>query len=377
MEKSNHLYYYNSVDIFAPDRSNVITKYENLPGHNLFKYNFRLFNVNISMVDRTHNIQTPINIGVAPQCEMPAYDPAFSGDFGTICEQRARQLLDHAARTGQKLTVLYSGGIDSTLILVSLLKVGTPNELKERVLVLLNEVSIHENPRFYYEHIIKKFNCASSYGFREFLGKPGHMVITGEGNDQLFGSAVLRDFVHHWGEDVINSRGTDGLMIDLIDFKVKNKQHSARLVDIFNQSFYNAPIELPTVFHKFWWLNFTLKWQSVYMRLLAYTLPKYRNNIKLEHNYSTFFHIPDLQLWVMKNSDQLIGDTWLTYKQECKDIIYAYNKDQEYRDRKAKWGSLFRVVSNKKLAWAFDSNLQYYDDCYPEWIWEEDNDFII
>lgn len=377
MVKSNQeLYYYNSVDIFAPERSNVIGRYENLPGHELFKYNFRLFNVNISMVDRTNSITTPINIGVAPQCLMPDYDPTFSKGLAEITEQRARELLDHAQATGQILTVLYSGGIDSTLILVSLLKAGSPEEIKKNVLVLLNEVSIHENPNFYYDHIIRKFRCASSYGFRDFLGKPGYMVITGEGNDQLFGSAVLRDFVHNWGEQIIHEYATNKLMADLIDLKVKNRSHSERLVDVFNLNFDRAPIELPTVFHKFWWLNFTLKWQSVYMRLLAYTRPEYRSNIDLEHNYSTFFHIDDLQQWVLKNHNDLIGDTWLTYKQPCKDIIYDYNKDVEYRDRKSKWGSLFRVVSNKKLAWAFDSSFNFYDDCYPSWIWNEDNDFV-
>ena len=44
---------------------------------------------------------------------------------------------------------MYSGGIDSTLIMVSLLKVATDKELKENVIVLLTQASIFENESFF------------------------------------------------------------------------------------------------------------------------------------------------------------------------------------------------------------------------------------
>lgn len=374
MEKFNSLYWYNSVDIFSNKKGT--DQYIDLPGYDLFRNIFLLFTPNMSIVDRTGSIVTPVNVKLAEQCALPAYDANFSLSYDEICQGRARKLLDHVQSTGQKLTVLYSGGIDSTLMLVSLLKTATQQELTDHVLVLLSDYSINENPRFYYDHVIKRFNCASSYNFRDYIGRPGHMIITGEGNDQLFGSVVMSDFSQNFGEKFLTQEYTDSAMIETIHLKTQNQAYSESLTDIFNKIFNNSPVDLPTIFHRYWWINFTIKWQSVYMRLLAYTRPEYRANIILGHNYDTFFHIPATQQWSMKNTDRLLSTKWLGYKQECKDIIYDYNGDQDYRDRKAKYGSLYRVVTNKKLAWCFDEQFNFYDDCYPDGIWNESNDFI-
>ena len=38
----------------------------------------------------------------------------------------------------------------------------------------------------------------------------------------------------------------------------------------------------------------------------------------------------------MNNPDKKMKDTWNTYKWVCKDIIYEYDKNVEYRDTKNK-----------------------------------------
>ena len=112
------------------------------------------------------------------------------------------------------------------------------------------------------------------------------------------------------------------------------------------------------------------------MRLLGYTPLENRGNLILEHNYTTFFNTANFQKWAMKNNNELIGDDWLTYKYLCKDVIFKFDKNKDYRDNKAKFGSLHDVVRSKKLSLCFDSNLNFYDDQYPEWIWNNENDFV-
>jgi len=364
-----NLYYYNSVDL-----ENQLNLKKESSDIDLFLSLFKLFSPNLSFHDRSGKISTIINTVTMDTCKLPSYDVEFSKDYSEICHVRARKLLDHVIKTDQKLTVLYSGGIDSTTILVSLLMTGTQYELQKYVLVLLSDKSIKENPNFYYKYIVKNFNCASSYNFNRYLGAPRYMVINGEGNDQLFGSYSLYFFSDHFGKEILSRDMTNDLMIDLINFKLKDIETSTNLATILEKLFVETPVSLPTVFHRFWWINFTLKWQCVYLRLLAWSQTRYRNNIIPEHNYSTFFHDKDFQLWSMKNSGDLIPNSWNDYKWHSKKMIYDFNKDRDYYLNKTKQGSLSSLCDLKKPLKAIGSNMTFYDE-YPENIWNEDSDF--
>jgi hypothetical protein len=364
-----NLYYYNSVDL----ENQRDLKKEN-SDRQLFLSMFKLFSPNLSFHDRSGKISTPINTLTLDACQLPAYDNKFSKDYKEICQLRARKLLDHVIETDQKLTVLYSGGIDSTTILVSLLMAGTQYELNKYVLVLLSDKSIKENPNFYYKYIVKNFNCAPSYNFNRYLGAPGYMVINGEGNDQLFGSALLYIYKDQYGDGIFSRPMTEDLMIELVNLRLNDIETSKILASILEKMFVDTPISLPTVFHRFWWINFTLKWQCVYLRLLAWSQSRYQNNIKPEYNYSTFFHDKDFQLWSMKNSSDLIPNSWNDYKWHSKKMIYDFNKDRDYYLNKTKQGSLSSLCDLKKPLKAIGSNMTFYDE-YPENIWNEDSDF--
>lgn len=381
MERSNKgIYFYNSVDMFGPTLFfhdiKIVKTFDDKPGASLFKKWFNLFAPNGSYADRTFSLKVPVNFNIAPQCKMVDYEKTFSLSYEEVAEKRAKELLIHAQKTNQKITILYSGGIDSTLILCSFLKVCTKKELEDNFLILLNHNSINENPNFYFNYIIKNFKLKSSFDFYNYLGKPGYFVISGENNDQLFGSALFKDYIIMFDKKVFQIEASDENMHTLIHKKIQDEKQSWQLVQIFNKIFNNSPVNLPTVYHRFWWLNFTLKWQSVYMRLLGYTPLENRGNLILEHNYTTFFNTANFQKWAMKNNNELIGDDWLTYKYLCKEVIFKFDKNKDYRDNKAKYGSLHDVVRSKKLSLCFDSNLNFYDDQYPEWIWNNENDFV-
>lgn len=365
------LYYYNSVDLV-----DHFAQQSDYFDRQLFRSMFNLFSPNLSFHDRSGKISTPINTTTLDACRLPTYDPRFSKDYEEICQLRARKLLDHVIETDQKLTILYSGGIDSTTILVSLLMVSTPDELNKHVLVLLSDKSIKENPNFYSKYIIRNFSCASSYNFSRYLGAPGHMLINGEGNDQLFGSAILYIYGDHFGNEIFSRPMTTDLMIELINFRLNHIEKSTALASVLEKLFVDTPVDLPTVFHRFWWINFTLKWQCVYLRLLAWSQPRYRNNIKPGYNYSTFFHDLDFQLWTMKNSNDLIPSSWTDYKWHSKKMIYDFNKDRDYYLNKTKLGSLSSLCDLKKPLKAIGSNMIFYDE-YPADMWNDSNDFKI
>jgi hypothetical protein len=313
-----------------------------------------------------------------PWLAMPIYKKVNTF-FSDIMDARAIQLFDQAVESNRKLVVMYSGGIDSTAILVSLLKNISPSDLKQHVVVLLSELSIMENPNFYREHVIKKFNCASSFRFPYFLGNDNYLTVSGENADQLFGSQVTsyfsrsRNFKDMFkpinqmkGEIVDWMKGR--MIADNVDAKCAEE-----LFDLLEKIVSSAPIELDDVHKFFWWINFTTKWQSVYVRMLGFS--QNIGKIKLEENYTTFYHPEEFQLWSMNNTDKLIKDTGSSSKYIVKEYILDYNKDLDYFNNKSKIGSLSALFKHKNVPIYITKNMESYQSFPTISNFNLENDF--
>ena len=121
--------YYNSYDIF--NNSTYSKDLANIPGGVEFSTMFKMFSQNITFSDRTETIKIPFKMYTPDFLKMPSFESFTGKSFDQICDERARGLLDHALASNRKLAVMYSGGVDSTLILCALLKVAKPEELKQ------------------------------------------------------------------------------------------------------------------------------------------------------------------------------------------------------------------------------------------------------
>ena len=77
-------------------------------------------------------------------------------NFSEICDLVGADIVNTVNNSNRILLVSYSGGVDSTLVLISLLKNGIN---KDKLLILLSESSIAENPVFYQNFIYNKLNC--------------------------------------------------------------------------------------------------------------------------------------------------------------------------------------------------------------------------
>jgi hypothetical protein len=373
----SNIVWYNSIDMFHETRGRHYNEYKDLPGFSTFRHLFGFFAANFSFTDRTNTVVSPVKTTLLPQCALPNF-AKIDYDFEELCNNRARWLLDHCEKTNRKLVVMYSGGIDSTMIMTTILKVATQKELNERVLVILNNMSICENPNFYNNHIIKKCNVDSSNKLGAFLGNDKYVVINGEGGDQLFGSAVNNYFFNasSRGSNYVFSEPTHDKIVASFDSWTNDIKATEKIIDLLDKVVAAAPIPITTVYHYFWWINFALKWQSVYARTPAYTHPRFQPTLKLEDNFFTFFHFPEAQLWAMNNTDKFIKDSWPSYKYIVKDIIYDFNKDEDYRDNKLKIGSLQHVIALMPLAKCVGINNEFHYDKYPDDIWEMNNDFV-
>jgi hypothetical protein len=273
--------------------------------------------------------------------------------------------------------VFWSGGIDSTLMLVSFLKQATKAQ-RENIVVLMTEDSITENPNFYRDHVRGKFRIESANVFPHILGT-NNMLIGGEGNDQLFGSDVVGKFIRQFGPSVIHAAYSRDTFFTYFNQNAQYPDIINFYLDLFEKLKAACPIELRSNFDLLWWINFALKWQSVFMRVLSYTSPRYTDRVDSAYvrNYYDHFYITDeFQLWSLNNQDKKIKDEWRTYKWPCKDIIYDYSKDADYRDNKLKHGSLYGVLVQRSPFHFIDSNYKFYDTLSPDEYYEPKNDFL-
>lgn len=362
------LFYYNP---------NVVAHEPNydLPGMKKFSYFFsHFFGPTMIVVDRTNTISIPVH--VKPISTIPKFR-MMTRSFEELCDERAVELLSRAQNDGIKLYVLWSGGIDSTLVLVSLLKNATA-EQKKRIVVLLSEESIVENPRFYESHIRGKLQRESSNMFPHILGT-SHIFVSGELNDQLFGAAAPGDLMAKFGDEIVHKPFQRSLLFEYYNNNVQDAAITNFYLDMFDRVITTSPVPITSYLDYFWWINFTLKWQSVYMRILSFAAERNVLNITtsyLKTNFAPFYDTEEFQLWSMNNLDKRIKDTWNTYKWPCKEIIYNYTKDADYRDNKLKRGSLFFILLQQNAYNFINTSMDFSRELPRNEYYNPDNEFV-
>jgi hypothetical protein len=344
---------------------------DDLPGMVMFRKYFKIFK-RFAPIDRSGVVRTPISVqSIFP---IPRYR-IVSKSLEQICNERAAELLWRADAMDCDLCLLWSGGIDSTLVLVSLLKNASPAQ-KGRIVTVLSDTSIAENPRFYQEHVRGQLRVKSSVLVGDLIGSR-HLLVNGEPADQIFGYDIS-GFIERYGMAAVHAHYDRGTFIDFFAVSLCDVQTAAFFVDLFERLIGAAPIPIVSNFDVFWWMNFAMKWQDAYMRTLSLA-PSHNAAAAMPEcthvNYSPFFATDDFQLWSMNNRDKIIKDGWRTFKWSSKDIIYEYTKDADYRDHKVKHRSLQSISKRVPRVNFIDCSLHCFQKVELQEYFEPDNDF--
>ena len=315
---------------------------------------FKIY-VGASPVDRTGTIIFPTRMkSIFP---LPAMRP-LRASYAELCAQRAGELLGAAARRNAKIYVLWSGGVDSTCALVSLLEQCSE---KNRIIVLLDENSILEYPLFFAQHIRGKLAWRPAREFAELFASD-NFLVSGEHNDQLFGSDIIGQAISLFGINAVCGRLQRELLTSLFEYKLDGDRPSALFFSgLLGRLAETAPIVLETNFELLWWINFVLKWQTVYMRSLIFSKHAL-SSAHLETFYQPFFNTTDFQLWSLNNPDKRMRNDWRSYKWPAKDVIFRFTADADYRDNKIKRQSLKDLLSRRPYHKFLDENFAFREE---------------
>ena len=351
---SSNIGWYNSLSILQNP------KFFGLSGFDLYETFHRIFIHNLAVVDRSNTVRFPI----IHQCEdflsLPKYKP-FNKSYEEVCIGRAVELMEYAKRTGRKIYILYSGGIDSSCIICSFLVGCSKQDINDCVVLLLNDKSIVEHPVLYNKHILQNFVIKSSGQFTKYFNK-SVILLHGECNDQLMGHDKYIMIKDKWGFDKLLEKCTDDNLLEILKYFAHSTGNFSgeKDVDKLTEEVYDK-ILLPIVNNSdlkdlimseirlfFWYLNLTLKFQNVYYRVQAFRSRGSDYILKNEDSYMCFYSTEDFTLWSFNNTDKFTGTSLKEHKLPSKNFIYSVTHDDEYLINKTKVNSLGALVKSMK-----------------------------
>lgn len=333
---------------------------------------YKVFNQSVMLLDRTGNLQQPIRQSLYEECKLPTLRPAVS--YKECCDNRAKELFEHSCRTGIPLGIMWSGGIDSTNMLVALMRNYSISELKDRVKVILSTEARKENPRFYNDYVLPNFEFINSETL-PWLFDGSLIIVTGEFNDQLFGSDMMRPFILKYGDE-FKSKFNKDTMFNYLSKAMDDNGVAGVLCDSILKSSEQAGIVLEKNSDWFWWLNFCYKWQNVHFRIYNIAIGTDHINAEWDKvHVKHFYETEEFQLWSMNNPQVREIVDWKMYKREAKELIFEFDMNERYMLNKIKMPSLFTVFRQRDLNEYTTDDFSIGRRFEPEQFYNPNNDF--
>ncbi len=292
-----------------------------------------------SIIDRTRSLAQGFDYAVLDHLPAPGDDGL---SFAELCDARGAEIIAEARREHRGIAVLWSGGIDSTCALIAIIKAATAQQELGRVRVMLSMSSIHEYPGFFLRHIDGQVAVQPvTHPIAEFLD-PGLLNVTGEHGDQLFGSHLLQSYVRR---GVAHADYREILPLVLLE-RLRNPLSARRVRRYLEPVIATAPVPIRSLFDCMWWLNFTLKWQEVSLRLAVFRGDETRAVVdSLRH----FFRDERFQRWALAHTPGRPVAAWTDYKEVAKRYILEFTGDDRYFRTKEKEDSLRNVIADPAL----------------------------
>lgn len=295
------------------------------------------------LIDRTETLDAGIEFEILDRLnDFSVSEKSFS----EICAERAAFIAQKSFEENRKIQILWSGGIDSTLALVSIFRELERGGKLNHLEILLSNESVIEYPTFFRDVIEKKLNYVLfEPPIYDFLDEK-KIIVTGEHGDQLFGSDKVRHFV------LTNQafRSFEEILPVVIARKLGSTKSVDSIISFLAPQIEKSPVKIETLFDFLWWMNFSLKWQHVSLRMFY---EEESERFSLENNFIHFFSAKDFQAWSISNHDLKIKKTWKSYKYIAKECIFEFHKDENYLLNKEKEQSLKDAIISQPSIFKF------------------------
>jgi hypothetical protein len=227
-----------------------------------------------------------------------------------LCHNSAQNIVNQAG--SKKIYVTWSGGIDSTLVLSELLKIAP----KSQLVVFMDNNSIKEYPDFYKKYIEGQLETREMSFYTD---------------DPL--RIALQDGVVVFGANIYQALPEEKLKQSIPEFLKGLNKFSQ---DNYTRSINACPRKLVDVKDLFWWLDYTLNYQSEQLMWLLEI-----EEMILDKNLFHFGAGTDWNNYAVSTPAEVKwqGYDFNYYKMEIKKHIQKFTGDENYTKNKLKMPS--------------------------------------
>ena len=309
------------------------------------------------MTRRIGNNVFPFCTDAIDSCNIkpPEYDSTFTKTFSDVTDEQCQHWLRE--KTDRSWLIFWSGGIDSTVIVTSILKNASQAD-RENIYIACNRASIYESPRFFYDYIQPNFKLVQTPDPGKHPLYKQYHVIDGEFGDHLYcGGHGWELFQSMPDSMLLDIRRDPDLMLNHFALKT-NKNFAAWYYECLLDNVNSTGIPVET-YHDFcWWIFFNYHYTSIYIKLRTDT---FANNYN-----SRWYATDDYQQWSMNSNQSGIKYTLnrSDSKLASKQYIYDFDHDEYSRVFKTKGKSVpvFGVLNSTKEFCILDDFSKLYID---------------
>lgn len=284
--------------------------------------------------DRTETIKWPFRTSIREEFKYGNFKIS-DDDLKSVCINRAEEL----SKTNKKIYVMWSGGIDSTLVMTSFI---LANANKDQIIVVADNDGIKENPNFFNNFIYKNYQIMATEKLTQhakFIPIDG-ILIQGEHADHIVSGLLSSKMLSFFGNDFLKEKPSRKNITDLFKKNGMLDHHADKWYDMIMATAVKSPRPIDTNNDFSWWFNFNFRWQ--------HAKEKFRARIHPACHYETFYQSHEIQQWSVNNL--LMPFSEKIDKKAFRDIIYELTKDDNYCYNKIKWSSMGKHFNARSKA---------------------------
>jgi len=298
--------------------------------------------------DRSNNIQTPIRTYVPNRFFLPKFERS-NKTYKECCSEKVYEIIQKQDHLNYPIELMYSGGIDSSNVLISFIETIGLKESKDRLTIVMTQESAEENPSLWKKFIRPYFRIESG-SFRYHDTNKKTITVTGELNDNIFGYVPRggNSRLYDWNPEGYKLKANiDNIKKFMIE-SYKVEEHIALSISkLLLENLKSSPNPDPTLIEAFWWFSFTCLWIGTDLRTLMISPAEDRINPSWSEELNvSFYNSKSFQLWSMNDIEPKDLRTKNTFKWTAKKAVADFIQDQDYL-YKTKNKSLRSIVSGR------------------------------
>lgn len=275
----------------------------------------------------------------------PNLSHCHSDSFADISNARAIDIKKILQKQNQPLAVFWSGGIDSTVVLSSVIKNFDQADLKN-VIVFANDQSYFENPIFFHR-VIEQYGL-TTVNFKNLSNKTIQslfdtcLVTDGEPADKLWIANIAIQFESIYGQRLLDTpyQAAADKFIEFLSCYMSPAQ-AQTYYQYLICNIQEANVDIVTMGDLFWWINFNFHWiEHLLIWYAQFPVKTPDAYAQYKKNYRPWYNTDAYQLWsLMDRPKSLVPDQHHLYKMPAKQYIHDLVKDPFYLNYKSKLGS--------------------------------------